>query len=125
MPHTFGNNETLSRSEIHSATFEVDEKTSIKNEKEFIDVVVLVPVILTLDHGHPDHRIIHLAERLVVPFVSAGVRKLLHIDELKRAMQNVEVSLVRKFLNRFSRVGSFFPFEIVGFLTFDHYAVRS
>src|ERR1043166_5215604 len=41
-----------------------------------------------------------LAQRLVVPLVCAVFGELLHIDQFERAVQNVEVSLVRKFLRR-------------------------
>ena len=52
----------------------------IKHEKEFIDVLVFVPVIFALNHRHPDDRIVHFAKRLVEPFVGAGIGQLLHIN---------------------------------------------
>ena len=98
MTHTFGDNKALPRGEIDSRIFEVDEQTSIENEKELINVLVFVPVILALDHCHPDDGIVYLAKRLVVPFVRAGVGQSLHVDQFKRSVQNVEVSFVWKIL---------------------------
>lgn len=52
--HTFGHNEPLTRRKIDDAIFEIDQKAPIQHEKEFIDFVVLMPVILALNHRHPD-----------------------------------------------------------------------
>src|SRR2546430_15681091 len=98
MAHTSGPHETLPRRKINDAIFEIDQKMSIQNEKEFINVIVFMPMISALHHRHPDDRVVHLAKRLVVPFVFAGIRQFLHINQLKRSMQKVEVSLVRKIL---------------------------
>ena len=101
MAHAFGHNETLAWQKIDGAIFEIDQEMSVENKKEFINLFVFVPVILALDHRHPDDRIVHFAKRLIVPFVLAGISQLLHIDQLKRSVQNVEVSFVRKLLRRF------------------------
>ena len=98
MTHTFGNNKALPRSKIDNAILELDQEMSVQNEKEFINIFVFVPVIFALHHGHPDHRVIHFAKRLVIPFVGAGIGQLLHIDEFERPMQNVQVSFVGEFL---------------------------
>ena len=98
MTHTFGNNKALPRSKIDNAILEIDQEMSVQNEKEFINILVFVPVIFALHHGHPDDGVIHFAKRLVIPFVGAGIGQLLHIDELKWAAQNVQVRFVRKFL---------------------------
>ena len=84
---------------------------SIRNRpsstKKFIDIFVFVPVIFALHNGHPDDRIVYLAKRLVVPFVGARVGQLLHIDQFKRPMQDVQVRLVGKVLRRFLRIHKF------------------
>ena len=86
MTHTFGNNKALPRSKIDNAILEIDQEMSVQNEKEFINILVFVPVIFALHHRQPDDRVVHLAKRLVVPLVCAGVRELLHIDQFKRSV---------------------------------------
>ncbi len=102
MAHTFRHDEALARQKIDCAIFEIDQEMSVQNEKEFIDVFVFVPVILALHYRHPDDRIVHFAKRLVVPFVRASISQLLHINQFKRPVQNVEVSLVWEFFRALS-----------------------
>jgi hypothetical protein len=104
MAHAFGNNKALPRAEIDNTIFKVDEEISIENEKEFINVLVLMPVVLTLHYCHPDDGVVDLAKRLIVPLVRARIGQFLHIDQLEWSMQNVEVSLVRKILICRSRI---------------------
>src|SRR5437667_10443701 len=98
MAHAFGHDEALLRSKIDDTIFEIDQEMSVENKKEFIDVFECVPMIFALNHRQPNNRIVHLAKRLVVPRVRAGIGEFLHIDWLKRSVQNVQVSLVRKIL---------------------------
>jgi hypothetical protein len=101
MAHALGNNKALPRAEIDNTIFKVDEEISIENEKEFINVLVLMPVVLTLHYCHPDDGVVDLAKRLIVPLVRARIGQFLHIDELEWSVQDVEVSLIRKILRRF------------------------
>jgi len=80
MAHALGHEESLLWRKIDNTIFEIDQEMSMENEKKFIDVFVFVPVIFTLNHRQPNDRIVHLAKRLVVPFVRAGIGKFLHID---------------------------------------------
>ena len=73
MTYTFGNNKALPRSKIDNAILEIDQEMSVQNEKEFIDVFVLVPEIFALNHGQPDDRIVYLAKGLIEPLVCAGI----------------------------------------------------
>ena len=104
MTHTFGNNEALLRCEIDNVILEIDQKPSVQNEKEFINILVFVPVIFALHDRQPDDGVIHFAKRLVIPFVGAGIGQLLRIDELERPVQNVQVSFVRKILRELIEV---------------------
>src|SRR5437764_14252504 len=74
---------------------------SIEHEKEFIDIFMFMPMIFALDHRQPDDRVVHLAERRVIPLVGDGIGYFLHIDNPERGAQNVEVSLVWKILLSF------------------------
>jgi len=98
MADTLGNNKALPRRKIDNAILEIDQEMSVQNQKEFINILVFVPVIFALNHSHPDDGVIHFAKRLVIPLVGAGIGQLLHIDELWWAVQNVQVRLARKFL---------------------------
>jgi len=80
MAHTFGHDKALPRGNIDNAIFEIDQEMSVENEKEFIDVLVFVPVIFALNDRQPDDRIVHPAKRLVVPLVLAGIGQFLDID---------------------------------------------
>jgi len=42
MTHTFGNNKALVRSKIDNAILEIDQEMSVQDEKEFINILVLV-----------------------------------------------------------------------------------
>ena len=145
MTHTFGNNKALPPSKIDNAILEIDQEMSVQNEKEFINILVFVPVIFALHHGHPDDGVIHFAKRLVIPFVGAGIGQLLHINQFERPVQNVQVSFVWKLFNRCFRghrleftkqpcspkfnflrscfPDSFFAVEIIRLLTLDNDAI--
>src|SRR5436190_16214930 len=101
MTHTFGNNKALVRSKIDNAILEIDQEMSVQNEKEFINVLVLMPVVLTLHYCHPDDGVVDLAKRLIVPLVRARIGQFLRIDQLEWSMQNVEISLIWKILRGF------------------------
>jgi hypothetical protein len=103
MAHAFRHDKALAWQKINCTIFKIDQETSVEDEKEFVDVLVLVPMVLALHYRHPDDRIVHLAQRLVVPFVRAGIGEFLHIDQFERAMQKVEAGLVRKIFRRFDR----------------------
>jgi len=78
---TPGHDEALTRQKIYRAIFEIDQETSIEDEKEFINLFVFMPMIFALNYGQPDDRIVYLAQRLVVPLVRAGISQLLQIDQ--------------------------------------------
>ena len=92
MTHTFGNNKALPRSKIDNAILEIDQEMSVQNEKEFINIFVFVPVIFALHHGHPDDGVIHLAKRLVIPFVGAGFHQSPNVDQTESWKLDIEVS---------------------------------
>lgn len=94
MLHLFGDNKPLPRLQLHGSTFQIDQQHTIKDEEELIDIVVFMPVVFTLDDSHPNDRIVNLAQRLIVPFIGARIGELLHINQLERLVQNVEVSLI-------------------------------
>jgi hypothetical protein len=55
---------------------------TIYDVKKLVVFIVLMPVVLALYDPEADHRVIYLAESLVVPLIFARVRKGLFIDYL-------------------------------------------
>src|SRR5204862_5715620 len=63
MTHAVGHNKALPRAEIDNTIFKVDEEISIENKKEFINVLVLMPVVHTLHYCYPDDGVADRAKR--------------------------------------------------------------
>src|SRR5690348_4630475 len=57
---------------------------------------MLVPVIFALHHTETNYGAVHLAKRLVVPLVSAGIGERAFVNYLQRLTKNVESRFVRK-----------------------------
>ena len=70
--HSLRDDEPLSRSQFHCAALQVNDESPFHYVEELILIVVLVPVIFTLNDAESDDRVVHPAERLVVPAVGAG-----------------------------------------------------
>src|SRR4051794_28952365 len=94
MPHSLWDDKSLSRRKLDRAVFKVNQQLTINNIKEFVLLLVVVPMILTLYNPEPDDRIIHLAESLVVPRELARICKRLFIDYLQGLVQNVQARFV-------------------------------
>ena len=89
MHHSLWNDESLSRRNFDGAVLKVNQQLALHNIKKLVVFIVLMPVILSLYDAEADHRVIYLAESLVVPREFALVRKSLFIDYLQRFVQNV------------------------------------
>ena len=100
MDDGFGNYKSLPWQERNGAVFEpipnIDQQLAIHNVEELIIVVVLVPVVFALDSGHAHHGIIDLAQSLIEPLEIVGAGNRMDIDDLERAVQDVEASFVRE-----------------------------
>jgi hypothetical protein len=79
---SFRNHKSLSRQELNRPPFQIDKQLAVDNVKEFVVIVVLVPVILALNHAKPNHSIVYPAEGLVKPVILASVGNRLFINEL-------------------------------------------
>jgi hypothetical protein len=93
---TFGHDKTLAWSEIDETVLKLNQKVTLEHEEELVFVIVLVPVVLALHHAESYNGIVHLAERLVVPGVTAGGDKLRYVYNLKWFVMDVEMSCVGK-----------------------------
>ena len=82
MHHPIWNDNSLPWRKLDGAVFKINQQLTIYNIKKLVVLVVLMPVILSLYDPEADHRVIYLAESLVVPRKLARVRKRLFIDYL-------------------------------------------
>jgi len=103
MLYSSRHDESLLRSKIDRAVFEIDQESSFDHVEKFIQLFVLVPVIFTFDNSKAHDRVVHFAQRLVPPFVFAIIDHVLDIDQLERPVQNVQERLVGKFFARLFR----------------------
>lgn len=71
----------LSLSKLDASLLEVDNETAFKNKEELVVVVVLVPMVLALHDAETDDRIVHLAQRLVVPAVGTRIHQRGHVNQ--------------------------------------------
>ena len=85
----FGDDKTLSWCKVNGLAFQIDQQSTFDHIKEFIITFVFVPVIFAFYNAHPHHRLVHLAQRLVVPLVRARVGESLLIDHFQGLKQDV------------------------------------
>jgi len=91
--HATGDHESLSRIELNGFGFEVDEKLALHSEKEFVVVVMFVPVIFAFNDADAYNGIVDSAERLVEPLEILRLGNV-DVDDFKRAMKNIQASLI-------------------------------
>src|SRR5947209_6721534 len=103
MSNSFWDDESLTWCELDCFVFEIDQELALEHKKEFIELLVLVPVIFAFEHAESHDGVVHLAKSLVVPFVCARFGKSLNVDQLQRPVQNVQECFVRKIFWRFLR----------------------
>ena len=68
----FGITTALPRSKIDGTILEIDQEPAADHVEELIFVIVFVPMIFAVDDSEPDDRLVHFAQRLVVPLIGAG-----------------------------------------------------
>jgi len=81
----------LSRRQVDGLVFKVNDEMSVEDEEKLIIVVVLVPVVFPLHDAKADDRIVHFAERLVVPAVRAGGYERKQRRHAQHRESNVEI----------------------------------
>jgi hypothetical protein len=64
-----GDDEPLPRPQLDHPAFQIDQQQPVHAVKEFVFVVVLVPVVLALNDAEADDRIVDLTQGLIVPTV--------------------------------------------------------
>jgi len=87
----FGNDESLLWLQINGAIFQIDDKVPLQDKEE----LMFVPVIFALHNSETNNGVVHLAERLVVPLISAGFHQGRNVHQVERRKLNIKVSSVR------------------------------
>lgn len=82
--------ESLLRPQIHRAIFKIDNKMAFQDKEELVVAIVFVPVILTLHHPQANNRIVHFAQRLVLPLVIAGFHQRRNVHQSQRRKFDVQ-----------------------------------
>src|SRR5271156_4598642 len=94
MDHSLGNDKSLSWIELYRSVLQVNEQTAVDDVEELIIGIMLVPVILTFEDAKPNHGVIHLAQRLVIPLEFASIGKSLGIDNFQGFVENIQAGFV-------------------------------
>ena len=92
MTHSLRHRKSLLGSELDGAAFQIDDELTLNDIKEFVFVVVLVPVKFALKYAKANDTVIHLTERLVKPLFLGFILKTLDIDKLQRVELDVRVN---------------------------------
>lgn len=95
MPDAFGNDESLPWLQINRAIFEINDEVSLQDKEEFVVVIMFVPMVLTLHDAEANNRVVHLAERLVIPLIGAGFDQSRNVHQAERWKLDIEVGSVR------------------------------
>ena len=90
---------TLLPVKLNAPVLEVDNEATVENKEELVIVVVLMPMILTLQDAKPNDRIVDPAERLVIPAVSARFDQRWNVYDAQGRIKNVEMGCVRILLS--------------------------
>src|SRR3954451_16050583 len=80
------NHKSLTRRKRHSAIFEINEQLALNDIKEFIVLLVLMPVILALDDAEANHRVVHLTKGLVKPLILTSLGDGFLINDFQRSV---------------------------------------
>ena len=81
MRHTLWNDEALIGQELDRSPLEIHDEPTAQDVEKLIVIVVFVPMVLALHDAEPHNGVVHLAQRLIVPLVGDGPRKLVDIDQ--------------------------------------------
>src|SRR5262249_17209784 len=73
--HAFRDYEALLGGKRDRAALAIDDDATAEHEKEVVVVIVLMPMILTVHDAEAYNGIVHLAERLIIPTVGAGLHE--------------------------------------------------
>src|SRR5688572_15042810 len=92
MDDALGDHESLPRLELNGVNLQVDQESPFNYIEKFIKVIVLVPVVFAFHNPEPNDRVIHAAQRLVVPLVSARRDESRDVDYLEGTVLLIQMS---------------------------------
>ena len=95
MLDAFGNDKSLLWLQINRAIFKIDDEVPLQDKEELVIVVMFVPVVFALHDSQANNGVVHLAERLVIPLLSAGLYQDRNVHQVERRKLDIEVSGVR------------------------------
>jgi len=96
--HPSGDCHSLEGIQRNCSFFKVDQELTFENEKKLIVIIVLMPMILSLDDSHPHNAVIHLCESLIEPFVAASFDYCRNIYDFEMSKSYIKVCGVGVFL---------------------------
>src|SRR5215471_17454674 len=96
MHHALWDDEALIGQELDRSSLKIDYESATQHVKKLIIIVVFVPVVLALHYAEPHDRIVHPAQRLIVPLVGDRLCELIDIDQSEGIELYVEMRRVGK-----------------------------
>jgi hypothetical protein len=89
MKHPFRDRITLLWLKRDRLAFKINQELALEDKKEFIFLVVFMPVELPLHNTEANYAVIDLAQGLVIPLLLAGGNQAGNIDELQKTKLGV------------------------------------
>src|SRR5438105_12019508 len=85
---------SLLRSQLYRPVFQIDDEKSCYDVEEFVEIIVLVPMILAFHYTKADNRFVYPAQGLIEPGMPYCINDLRQINYLQVVIENVEVCFV-------------------------------
>src|SRR5258707_14017827 len=95
MLDAFGNDKSLLWLQINRAIFKIDDEVPLQDKEKLVVVVMFVPVVFALHDSQANNGVVHLTERLGIPFIGAGLHQGRNVHESERRKVDIEATGVR------------------------------
>lgn len=87
---------SLKVGERDRSIFKVDQELAFEDEKEFVVIVVHVPMVFAFDDAEPHNTVVDFCKGLVVPPLIAIIGQLLHVNRFEMLVFYIEMRVVWK-----------------------------
>lgn len=91
MHHAFRDGKSLPRCQLDRPAFQVNHEPALDHIEEFVFIVVLVPVEFSLLDAQSHDRVIHPAQRLVLPGILACIHQRLHVHKFEGRAPRLQI----------------------------------